>query len=97
MRFLVGAHVMLNHVDMKPLVAVTTHSHPHEQLGLTLEGELNLWIGDEERALRTGDMYVVPSGMLHGARSGDSRILAVEAFFPLREDYLRRVARGSTS
>ncbi len=92
MRFLSGEHVMLNYVEMKPHVEVATHHHPHEQLGLVFEGELTLRIGDEERILRPGDMYVVPSGIPHGAYSGGSRVLAVEVFYPLREDYLKLLA-----
>ena len=89
---LAGDHVMLNYVEFTPHAEVPTHSHPHEQLGLLIEGELDLRIGDQERSLRPGDTYVIPSGVPHGARSGKSRALVLDVFYPLREDYLKLFA-----
>ncbi len=85
---LAGEHVMLNYVEFEPHSEVPSHAHPHEQLGLMIEGELDLWIGDERRTLRPGDTYVIPGGVSHGARSGAGRALVLDVFYPLREDYL---------
>lgn len=87
-RPLAGEHVMLNYVELEPHSEVPRHSHPHEQLGLMIEGELDLWIADEQRSLRPGDTYVIPGGVPHGARTGARRALVLDVFYPLREDYL---------
>lgn len=89
---LAGDHVMLNYVEFAPHAEVPTHSHPHEQLGLMIEGELDLRIGDQERTVRPGDTYVIPSGVPHGARSREARALVLDVFYPLREDYLKLFA-----
>lgn len=89
---LAGAHVMLNYVEFQPHAEVPTHAHPHEQLGLMIEGELDLWVGDERHTLHPGDTYVIPGGLPHGARTGASRALVLDVFHPLREDYLKLVA-----
>jgi quercetin dioxygenase-like cupin family protein len=89
---LAGDHVMLNYVEFTSGAEVPTHSHPHEQLGLMIEGELDLWIGNERRTLRPGDTYVIPGGTPHGARTAESRALVLDVFYPLREDYLKLFA-----
>jgi len=90
-RPLAGEHVMFTYVELLPHSEVPTHSHPHEQLGLMLEGELEMQIGDERRTLRPGDAYVIPGGVPHGARTGDPRALVLDIFHPLREDYLKQL------
>lgn len=87
---LAGQHVMMMYVEFEPSVDVPTHAHPHEQLGLVIEGELDFWIADEKRALRPGDMYAIPGGTAHGLRTGKNRVVLVEAFYPVREEYLKR-------
>lgn len=89
---LAGKNVMLNYVEFEPHSEVPNHSHPHEQLGLMIEGELDLWIGEERRSLRPGDTYVIPGGVPHGARSGSKKALVLDVFYPLREDYLKLFA-----
>lgn len=90
---LAGDHVMLNYVEFATNAEVPTHSHPHEQLGLMIEGELDLWIGNERRTLRPGDTYVIPGGIPHGARTAQSSALILDVFYPLREDYLKLFAQ----
>ncbi len=86
---LAGQHVMMIAAELAPDADVPTHSHPHEQIGMVIEGELEFWIGDERRTLRPGDMFMIPGGVPHGARAGKGRAVTVEAFYPLREEYLK--------
>jgi len=86
---LAGQHLMMTHAELAPQAEAPTHSHPHEQIGLVIEGELEFWIGDERRTLRPGDMFMIPGGVPHGARAGKDRAVVVEAFYPLREEYLK--------
>jgi quercetin dioxygenase-like cupin family protein len=89
---LAGDHVMLNYVAFVPNGEVALHSHHHEQLGLIIEGELAMQIGDERHVLRPGDTYVIPGGIRHSGRAGSSGALVVDVFYPLREDYLKLFA-----
>jgi len=89
---LAGQHVMLNYVELVPQAEIPIHSHPHEQLGLIIEGELDMEIGEERRTLRPGDTYVIPGGVRHGVRSGPRGALVLDVFYPLREDYLKLFA-----
>ena len=89
LRVLPGRRVMFSAVRFQPHATVPTHQHPHEQLGIVLEGELELWIGEERRTLRHGDMYAIPPDVPHGAETKASTCLVLDVFHPLREDYLK--------
>lgn len=82
-----GDHVMLSFLEMDEGAEVPEHSHPEEQAGLMLEGELLLRIGDEEKLISPGEAYIVPSGVAHSGHvvRGPMRILDI--FGPPREDY----------
>jgi len=89
LRILPGERVMFSAVRFEPHAIVPTHHHPHEQMGIVLEGELELWIQDERRTLRSGDMYTVPPNVPHGAETKGASCLVLDVFHPLREDYVK--------
>ena len=57
---LAGQQVMLSLVEFGPCSVVQRHSHPHEQLGMLLEGELEFVVGEERFLARPGDMWRKP-------------------------------------
>jgi quercetin dioxygenase-like cupin family protein len=65
---------------------VPAHTHPHEQTGHVVSGQMRFRIGDEERVLGPGDGYSVPGGTIHGA-FGVTDVIAVDSFHPVRDDY----------
>lgn len=67
---------------------VPTHSHPHDQVGYVVQGQLALTVGDETRLMTEGDSYAIPGGMPHRALAQVDTIL-VEVFTPPREDFPR--------
>lgn len=83
-----GNQMMLSLVEFEPGAVVEPHSHPHEQMGLLLEGELEFTIGDERQVLRPGQMWRIPGGVEHSAIAGDQPVKALDVFNPIREDYL---------
>jgi quercetin dioxygenase-like cupin family protein len=89
---LAGEHVMLNYVQLAAHSGIAPHSHPHEQLGLVIEGEMEMQIGGERRTLQQGDTYVIPGGITHAAKAGGTGALVLDVFYPLREDYLKLFA-----
>jgi quercetin dioxygenase-like cupin family protein len=82
-----GEQMMLSFVEFQPHAVVPPHSHPHEQMGLLLEGELTFTIGDEVHRVRPGDMWRIPGGVLHSAVAGNQPVKALDVFHPIREDY----------
>jgi unsaturated pyranuronate lyase len=82
-----GDRVMLSLVEMQPHAVVEEHSHPHEQMGLLLEGEGEFIIGGESRIVRPGMMWRIPGGVAHKFIAGDRPVRALDVFHPIREDY----------
>jgi len=81
-----GKEMLMAVVDLAPHHVLPMHSHPHEQVGLVLEGEVTFIIDDEERLLTVGDIYIVPGGVAHEARTGDQPAKVLDVFHPVRED-----------
>jgi quercetin dioxygenase-like cupin family protein len=82
-----GGALMANWVTIEPNRPVPLHQHPNEQLGIMIEGAMELTIGDETRILRPGDAYAVPPDLPHSARTLDEGCVVLDIFTPVREDY----------
>ena len=93
---LFGEGAMLNLLDFDPGAHVQEHAHPHEQLGMVLEGELVLQIDGVDHRLRPGHGYQIPGGTSHAACTEDGkRCRVLDVFQPVREDYRQRTAAES--
>lgn len=82
-----GDKAMLSLVEFAPHAVVEMHQHPHEQIGMLLEGELTFVIGGERRTLVPGEMWRIPGGVDHMAIAGANPVRALDVFCPVREDY----------
>jgi quercetin dioxygenase-like cupin family protein len=87
MQSVTGGKLMANWVTIEPHREVPRHQHPHEQLGVMLEGALEMTIGEETRLLRAGDAYTIPPNLPHSARTLDEGCVVLDVFTPPREDY----------
>jgi unsaturated pyranuronate lyase len=94
---LFGESAMLNLVELAPDAVVPRHSHPHEQLGVVLRGELNLMVAGREHHLREMGAYTLPGGLEHQARAGPEGALVLDVFQPVREEYRELRARTDAS
>ena len=63
------------------------HSHPHEQTGYLVSGEIELSIGDETHQVKPGDSWCIAGGVEHKATVLEDSV-AIEVFSPVREDYI---------
>ena len=79
--------MMLSYVEIAPGAIVAEHSHPHEQVGIVLEGRATFWIGGEEKTLGPGDRYRIPGGVKHHVTALEQPVKALDVFCPIREDY----------
>jgi quercetin dioxygenase-like cupin family protein len=79
--------MMLSVVDLQAHAVVEEHAHPHEQVGMLLEGRATFWIGTEEKTLQAGDLYRIPGGVRHRVVALDKPVRALDIFYPIREEY----------
>ena len=82
-----GERITLSMVEIDANSEVPKHTHPHEQAGILIEGELEMGIGGEVKVLKPGDMYIIPGDVEHYARCGDTPALALDIFSPVREEF----------
>jgi quercetin dioxygenase-like cupin family protein len=80
--------MMFSVVTLEPGSLVPDHSHPHEQMGILLSGELEFTVGGLTRRLGPGDLWKIPGGVVHRVRALDGPAVALDVFHPIREDYL---------
>lgn len=83
---------MVNWVRLEPNGTVPDHSHPHEQIGLVLEGEIDMTIGGETRRIGPGVAYIIPGGVRHAGTGGPEGCLVLDIFSPPRADYAAMAA-----
>lgn len=70
---------------------VPLHSHPQEQVGVVYEGRAILRIGDEEREVKKGDFYCIPSNVPHGDTAlGDEPFVMLDVFYPVRKGFIEK-------
>ncbi len=87
LRSVSGKKTMMTFFDFEPDAVVPSHRHDHEQITYIVEGEMEFSIEGEKRILGKGDGVVILSGQEHGARVLSKRTMAVDAWYPIREDY----------
>ena len=63
------------------------HSHPHEQTGYLVSGQMDLTIGDIVHKVAAGDSWCIPGDVEHNAVAHADSV-AIEVFSPVRDDYL---------
>ena len=80
--------MLMSLVELQPGAIVQVHSHPHEQVGMVLEGQARFIIGDIEKLLGSGDMDIIPGGVMHKVIALDCLVKALDDFCPIREEYL---------
>jgi quercetin dioxygenase-like cupin family protein len=87
---LFGEGTMLNLIRFEPGATVPLHSHPHEQLGLVLEGMQALVVEGVAHELGPLEAYVLPGDVEHSAYCGPDGALVLDVFNPVRDDYRER-------
>ena len=76
--------------DWAPRSSFPLHTHPHEQMGLCLQGEAVFTIDGKEYVVGKGEVYTIPPNVQHMQRNdGDVPAIFLECFAPVREDLVR--------
>jgi len=84
-----GYETVIGIAEIAANVTIGRHTHPGPESGYLLAGDFTLLIdGQEPKALKAGDSYVVPARTVHDARTGanGAKVIAtyvVEAGKPL--------------
>lgn len=82
-----GTKTLLAEFRLERGAQLPRHAHPHEQTGYLVSGRIRLSIGEDTFDVEPGDSWCIPGNLEHGAEVLENAV-AVEAFSPVREDYL---------
>lgn len=96
MAAVVGASGMLNRVELDAGAVVPPHSHPHEQIGYVISGEILMEVEGRAIPCGPGMAYAIPGGAVHGGTAGPDGCVVIDVFVPVRDEYVGRIvaARG---
>ncbi len=81
--------LMMVKVDFKLGAIGELHHHFHTQTTYILSGIFDVSIDGENKILKKGDSFFVPSGLQHGAICKKAGSL-LDIFSPAREDFLTK-------
>jgi len=79
--------VMMTFFDFKPEAVVPRHQHPHQQITWVISGAMEFELDGEVQVLRAGDGALIPPDAPHSAVILDTACQALDAWYPVREDY----------
>ena len=79
---------MLTYFEMGPDTVFPEHSHEAEQITMILEGEMTFSYEGNRVVLKAGDVIAIPSDVKHSAVAGKKGCWAVDAWSPVRKDFL---------
>ena len=82
-----GEQMLFSLVEVDANSEVPLHTHPHEQGGIIIEGELEMSVGGEVKLLKPGDMYIIPGNVEHYAKAHAVKAVALDIFSPVREEF----------
>ncbi len=79
---------MMTYFELEPNTIFPDHSHEAEQITMVLEGELTFAYEGKSVTLKSGDVIAIPSNAIHSAFTGDKPCKAVDAWSPIRKEFL---------
>ncbi|MBL0234248.1 MAG: cupin domain-containing protein [Chitinophagaceae bacterium] len=79
--------IMLVRVEFEKGAIGSVHKHFHVQMTSVESGVFEIEIAGCKKILRQGDVFHVPSDLLHGAVCLEAGVL-IDTFSPMREDFL---------
>ncbi len=88
LRSVSGSRTMMTFFDFEPGAVIPSHKHPHEQITYIIEGEIEMIVDGETKLLKTGDGVVIMPDQEHSAKILSKPSKAVDAWYPIREDYI---------
>lgn len=83
-----NTNLMLVRVFFKKGAIGAEHAHPHQQVSYVEKGAFEVNIDGKKEVLKTGDAFVVPADVRHGAVCLEDGIL-IDTFSPMREDFVK--------
>ena len=69
-----GANLIMAYMQIGREKEDTGHEHPFDQCGIVLEGQIEMFIGQDRQLLGANDCYFIPAGDRHGWKTFDKPV-----------------------
>ena len=66
-----GEKVLMAHIYLPAGPPAKRHAHPNEQISYVVKGRARVCIGNEEKIVGPGDVYIIPANTEHGGERGE--------------------------
>lgn len=73
-----GEALIMTCMEIGPSLEDTGHIHPFDQCGIVLEGEIEMFIGEERKSLFSNQVYFVPAGESHGWKTFEHAVRVLD-------------------
>ncbi len=70
----IGKHLIMACMQIGREKEDTGHEHSFEQCGIVLEGQIEMFVGQERKLLSANECYFIPSGERHGWKTFDKPV-----------------------
>ncbi len=76
-----GKNLTMAVMEIAPGKEGSAHEHPFDQCGVVVEGEIEMFIGQEKKLLKPMETYFIPAGIQHNWKTftSSTKILDVVA------------------
>lgn len=88
-RFVHSQNMTLAFWDIKAGSPLPQHRHEQEQIMTLTEGLFELVVDGERHLLKSGDVFIIPSNVLHSGKA-ISHCTVIDVFNPVRDDYRQK-------
>ena len=89
LRVVVNKKTMVSFFEFGPNTTIMPkHKHPHEQIGVVVEGSVKMVVGGETKILKVSEGVIIPPNVEHEASPLEPVTKMIDFFYPIREDYL---------
>lgn len=67
-----GSNLVMAAMEISPGKEGVEHSHPFDQCGIVVEGEIEMSIGEGKKLLKPMETYFIPAGTTHNWKTAQS-------------------------
>ena len=64
-----GSNLTMAFMEITANKEGTAHDHPFDQCGIVIEGEIEMFVGEEKKLLKPIETYFIPAGIKHNWRT----------------------------
>ncbi len=89
-RVIPGEQMTMVVFSLKNGAPIPYHSHPHEQMGMVMQGKVKLIIDGKEQVVQSGSAWHIPSNVVHSGECLEDDTVVLEVFSPPREDLVKK-------